>query len=215
MDFRFFLHIFAQIKVHFPIEILSRASTVLNFIFFFVSVSITSVSYGYIAWYGWPYIHGDCLDQIQSYQGYSRNNLAFTIDRTMLKPEIDLTNPENIVGLEHEIESIMSQKLIAGPNFECLVADDCHTKMDVCILHGSQGSPCIENPFPPKGVCAKGYDCHAGQSCECIVGQSCECVPNLPNKCGSQKDCAIRHNCINGTCEEVIPQLNPYGNEYG
>ena len=171
-----------------------------------VTVSIISISYGLIAWYGFPYILGDCKLSIQSYQGYSTNNVTFAIDRNMLAQNLDLNNKEAVDKLEHELEELVGHEIMAGSNVECMIDDDCHTKMDVC----DREQTCQPAEWRPDANCAKGFDCETGERCN-ADGQ---CRPQ-EGSCGSKKDCPTGSFCDYGTCEKRVPHINAFGFKYG
>ena len=170
-----------------------------------VTVSIISISYGLIAWYGFPYILGDCKLSIQSFEGPHSNNVTFAIDRNMLMQNLDLNNKETVLKLEHDLEELVGHEIIAGPNVECMIDDDCHTKMAIC----DSNQTCQQAELRPDASCAKGFDCETGEMC--INGQ----CRSYQGYCGSKKDCSTGSYCDNNTCKKRVPLLNAFGFEFG
>ena len=198
-----------EVILSYPIcDFKKRIATVFNFIFTLVTVSIISISYGLIAWYGFPYILGDCKESIQSYQGPQSNNVTFAIDRKMLTQELELTNDQTVRMLELELDELVGYKLIAGPSVECMHNDYCYTTMDICIEQ-----TCQKSISPTDAACAKGFDCETREFCN----EASQCVAVAHGRCGSKKDCPNGSYCdlISGSCEERVPYLNEFGFEYG
>ena len=111
-----------------------RLGTLFTFIFSVIVMGIAVAFYGCIAFYGWPYVHGDCKEAIQSYQGPQSNNFTVTIDGTLVAASFDEDGTEADIKkkLESDVATLIKQKLMAGPAAECLVDDDCAQIMAKC-----------------------------------------------------------------------------------
>jgi len=218
-----------------------RLGTLFTFIFSVIVMGIAVSFYGCIAFYGWPYVHGDCKEAIQSYEGFKTNNFTVTIDGSLIAASFDGDGTEtdpNTKKLEADLNALINQKLMAGPQADCLVDDDCPVKFDVCNEQyacvstipdstekfyrdetGGEGTnetttEKTTTKAPAKEPeCAKGLDCDPGHTCN----KNKECVANEGTKCGSKRDCLEfgKPNCVNGACVASVPALNDYGNEYG
>ena len=170
-----------------------------------------SICNGLIAWYGFPYISGGCKTSIQSYQGPKSNYVTFAIDKKMLTQNLDPNDKETLRKLEHELEMLMGHKIMAGPNVECMIDDDCHTKMEVC----NREQTCEQAELPSDAVCAKGFDCGKGEMC---INGRCR---SYTGSCGSKKDCSSGRICGKdyllqyNTCIKRISELNAFGFEIG
>merc|ERR1712131_63756 len=106
-----------------------RLGTLFTFIFSVIVMGIATSFYGCIAFYGWPYVHGSCVDDIQSYNGtgYSNNTVTVTIDTNWLLTDIDVDTNKTLI--ENDLNAIFKQKWYAGPQADCTVDDDCEVVM--------------------------------------------------------------------------------------
>ena len=122
-----------------------RLGTLFTFIFSVIVMGIAVSFYGCIAFYGWPYVHGDCKEAIQTYKGPQSNNFTVTIDGSLVEASFFEDNKPNrniTRELEIDIAALIDQKLVAGPEVvECLVDDDCTEHMFVCNKNTTM---CIE-----------------------------------------------------------------------
>ena len=214
-----------------------RLGTLFTFIFSVIIMGIATSFYGCIAYYGWPYVHGDCLTQIEKYEnGTSTNTVTLTIDTNWLLTEIDVDANKTVI--ENDLKAILEQKWYAGPQAECMVDDDCEVVMDVCnsgicgtvppttttttTKSTTKASGTIRrakndgNSPVPDPVCAKGLDCGKGKTCK-----NGQCEANAVGTCGSRLDCKIDEICAPQeenqppTCGKRLPELNPFYYEYG
>ena len=117
---------------------------------------------------------------------------------------MDLNNKETVLKLEHDLEELVGHEIIAGPNVECMIDDDCHTKMDVC----DSNQTCQQAELTDAS-CAKGFDCETGKMCN-----NGQCQP-YQGYCGSKKDCSTGSYCDNSTCKKRALHLNAFGFELG
>ena len=214
-----------------------RLGTLFTFIFSVIVMGIAVSFYGCIAFYGWPYVHGDCKEAIQLYEGPQSNNFTVTIDGTLVAASFD--DEETADGITKDLESdvaaLINQKLMAGPGAKCLVDDDCPVELTVCnkeyvcvdystekfVLEettkattSTTKATTTTTTKPVKPECAKGLDCGKGFTCNAEN----KCVANKDKTCGSKLDCTEekgKPNCVSGTCVAPVPALNAYGNEYG
>merc|ERR1712235_103240 len=111
-----------------------RLTTLFTFIFSVIVMGIAVSFYGCIAFYGWPYVHGDCKEAIQTYKGPQSNNFTVTIDGSLVDATFFEDKPNRNITRELEIDiaALIDQKLMAGPGVvECLVDDDCAEHMEV------------------------------------------------------------------------------------
>ena len=193
-----------------------RCKTLFIFIFHVIVMGIATSFYGCIAYYGWPYVHGSCLDQIENgYSGPSENTVKLTIDSSWLLTDIDVDG--NKTALESDLKTIFEQKWYAGPQAECMVNDDCEELLEVCNL-GICGKAASTKDDVPDPVCAKGRDCGKGKTCN--AGQ---CEANAKDMCGSRLDCKANETCETykednkevSKCKKRVPQLNAYNYEFG
>merc|ERR1712131_140642 len=193
-----------------------RLGTLFTFIFSVIIMGIATSFYGCIAYYGWPYVHGSCLDQIENgYSGPSENTVKLTIDSSWLLTDIDVDG--NKTALESDLKTIFEQKWYAGPQAECMVNDDCEELLEVCNL-GICGKAASTKDDVPDPVCAKGLDCGKGKTCN--AGQ---CEANAKDMCGSRLDCKANETCETykednkevSKCKKRVPQLNAYNYEFG
>ena len=169
-----------------------------------------SISHGLITGYGFPYISGNCKMSIQSYKGPHSNNFTVAIDKNMLTQNFDFNNKETVRKLGNELERLVGYEILGGPNVECMINDDCHTKMDVC----DSDQTCQQAKLSPDAVCAKGFDCETGEMC---FNGKCG---RYNGRCGSIKDCPAGNFCDkNGlqypTCRKRVPVLNAFGFNFG
>jgi len=216
-----------------------RLGTLFTFIFSVIVMGIATSFYGCIAFYGWPYVHGSCVDDIQSYNGtgYSNNTVTVTIDTNWLLTDIDVDTNKTLI--ENDLNAIFKQKWYAGPQADCTVDDDCEVVMHVCNSGFCGTVPPTTTPETttesttkgtirrakkdgnnpvPDPVCAKGLDCGKGKTCK--DGQ---CVDNAAGKCGSKLDCKADETCDTfeedkkevTKCRKRVPLLNLYNYEFG
>lgn len=206
-----------------------RLGTLFTFIFSVIVMGIAVAFYGCIAFYGWPYVHGDCKEAIQSYTGPSSNNFTFTLDGAM---KADFFQDDTSVGkLETDVSTLISNKLIAGPGVYCLVDDDCAQKLALCNenfeCESATGTFDTTANITTTAVvtttagqnlpvqCVKGRDCGKGKTCN----DKQKCVDNEADKCGSKLDCNEQDKpyCEKGSCVAAPSDLvlNAYGNEWG
>jgi len=187
-----------------------RLTTLFTFIFSVIVMAIATTFYGCIAYYGWPYIHGDCQAEIESYEGYASNTMTFTLEADVVLSTIDPTKPGDVATLESDIEDIIGAKLMGGASTECLVDDDCHTKFDVC------DSNICKQASGTKDECVKASDCGRDGGVECENGKCKSGVKFDENRCASKYDCKAGHFCTKDSwCAASVPKVNAYGYEYG
>ena len=175
-----------------------RCKTLFVFIFSAIIMGIATTFYGCIAFYGWPYVHGDCKTAIQEYKGFVSNKITFTLDPSMLQENINSNIASNVTSIQNDLNAIFQQKWMAGPKIECLVDDDCHVRMQLCIS-GTCGWPMMtykdsvaqEMQQNTQVECAKGRDCGPGYTCK-----TGNCVKNrYYDECGSKLDCSAGNYC--------------------
>lgn len=148
-------------------------------------MSAATAFYGASAFIGWPYIQGDCYEQLTTFEP-SKATVKITLDITPKNLEAILSSPKRIPATSECEENI-------DCGYEGRYCDDkkeCQTQM------------------VPNGQCWSDHDCDEGSACykadessdDSSDGSERFICQELKGDCNTRAQCQIGEDCVKGSC---------------